>query len=82
MRPTGANELCPLLQGRKYLDYDLEALLVSLKRHESRRVIVAIQDSEAFDNAILTDLITLFKYVYHRRTVSVLSLREGKGANS
>ncbi|KAK0656122.1 origin recognition complex subunit 3 N-terminus-domain-containing protein [Cercophora newfieldiana] len=48
--------------GRRYLDYDLEALYEVLKgkREAERRVVVAFQDSEAFDNALLTDLVRLF----------------------
>ncbi|KAK3299014.1 origin recognition complex subunit 3 N-terminus-domain-containing protein [Chaetomium fimeti] len=48
--------------GRKYLDYDLESLHVFLnqQQQQSRRVVVAFQDSEAFDSGLLTDLITLF----------------------
>ncbi|GAB1311293.1 Origin recognition complex subunit 3 [Madurella fahalii] len=48
--------------GRKYLDYDLEALHVFLnqQQQQSRRVVVAFQDSEAFDSGLLADLITLF----------------------
>lgn len=49
-------------QGRKYLDYDLEALYAHVKHHEAEQVIVAFQDSEAFDTGLLSDLITLFKY--------------------
>lgn len=49
-------------QGRKYLDYDLEALYEHFKPHESKQVIVAFQDSEAFDTGLLSDLVTLFKY--------------------
>lgn len=57
-------------QGRKYLDYDLEALYAHVKHHEAEQVIVAFQDSEAFDTGLLSDLITLFKYavfcpIYH-----------------
>lgn len=50
-------------QGRKYLDYDLEALHAFLRQQQqqSRRVIVAFQDSEAFDSGLLTELITLFQ---------------------
>lgn len=47
--------------GRKYLDYDLEALHAHVKHHEAEQVIVAFQDSEAFDTGLLSDLITLFK---------------------
>ncbi|KAK0633436.1 origin recognition complex subunit 3 N-terminus-domain-containing protein [Immersiella caudata] len=43
--------------GRKYLDYDLEALHEVVK---GRRVVVAFQDSEGFDNALLADLVRLF----------------------
>lgn len=49
-------------QGRKYLDYDLEALHSHVKHHEAEQVVVAFQDSEAFDTGLLSDLITLFKY--------------------
>jgi origin recognition complex subunit 3 len=45
--------------GRKYLDYDLEALHAFMKLHGSRRVFVAFQDTEAFDTALLSDLISL-----------------------
>ncbi|KKY36599.1 putative origin recognition complex subunit [Diaporthe ampelina] len=47
--------------GRKYLDYDLEALQAHVKHQEAEQVIVAFQDSEAFDTGLLSDLITLFK---------------------
>lgn len=47
--------------GRKYLDYDLEALHAHVKHHEAEQVIVAFQDSEAFDTGLLSDLVTLFK---------------------
>ncbi|KAK4128401.1 hypothetical protein N657DRAFT_562801 [Parathielavia appendiculata] len=48
--------------GRKYLDYDLEALHVFLQQQQqqSPRVVVAFQDSEAFEGGLLTDLIALF----------------------
>lgn len=56
------------VQGRKYLDYDLEALHVFLNQQhqhqhqqQSCRVVVAFQDSEAFDSGLLTDLLTLFQ---------------------
>ena len=52
-----------MAQGRKYLDYDLEALHVFLNQQQSRRVVVAFQDSEAFESGLLTDLIALFQYV-------------------
>ncbi|KAK3330393.1 origin recognition complex subunit 3 N-terminus-domain-containing protein [Apodospora peruviana] len=46
--------------GRKHLNYDLEGLYAFLKARESRRVIIAFEDSEAFDSGLLTDLIVLF----------------------
>jgi hypothetical protein len=56
-----------MVQGRKYLDYDLEALHVFLsqqqQQQQSHRVVVAFQDSEAFESGLLTDLIALFQYV-------------------
>ncbi|KAI1176736.1 origin recognition complex subunit 3 N-terminus-domain-containing protein [Nemania sp. FL0916] len=46
--------------GRKFLNYDLEALYTYLKtspRHGL--VVIAFQDSEAFDSGLLSDLISL-----------------------
>lgn len=40
----------------------MEALYAHVKHHEAEQVIVAFQDSEAFDTGLLSDLITLFKY--------------------
>ncbi|KAL2018872.1 hypothetical protein VTK56DRAFT_297 [Thermocarpiscus australiensis] len=58
--------------GRKYLDYDLEALHVFLAQQQSRRVVVAFQDSEAFDSGLLTDLIALFHSWHDRIHFDVL----------
>ncbi|KAK0733876.1 origin recognition complex subunit 3 N-terminus-domain-containing protein [Lasiosphaeria miniovina] len=58
--------------GRKYLNYDLETLHVALDVNESPRVIVAFQDSEAFDSGLLTDLIALFHSWHDRIRFSVL----------
>ncbi|KAJ6445690.1 Carbamoyl-phosphate synthase arginine-specific large chain [Purpureocillium lavendulum] len=46
--------------GRKYLDYDLEALEASIRSQACEHVYVAFQDSESFDSGLLSDLITLF----------------------
>jgi origin recognition complex subunit 3 len=50
-------------EGRRYLDYDLEALHAYLKERRSGegtgRVLVAVQDTEAFDLALLSDLVQL-----------------------
>lgn len=49
--------------GRKYLDYDLEGLhaFLGAQQDSSRRVIVAFEDSEAFESSLLTDLLALFQ---------------------
>ncbi|KAG4433550.1 hypothetical protein IFR05_010975 [Cadophora sp. M221] len=46
--------------GRKLLNYDLEILHGHVEAHESQAVVIAFQDSEAFDTSLLADLITLF----------------------
>ncbi|KAI0400311.1 origin recognition complex subunit 3 N-terminus-domain-containing protein [Xylaria palmicola] len=46
--------------GRKFLNYDLEALYAHLKLSPRRNlVVIAFQDSEAFDSGLLSDLISL-----------------------
>ncbi|RYP06984.1 hypothetical protein DL764_002807 [Monosporascus ibericus] len=45
--------------GRKYLNYDLEALHAHLKSNPRHHVVIAFQDSEAFDSGLLSDLISL-----------------------
>jgi origin recognition complex subunit 3 len=49
-------------QGRKLLNYDLEILNGYVKAHGTKKVIVAFQDSEAFDSVLLAELIILFRY--------------------
>ncbi|KAL2065095.1 hypothetical protein VTL71DRAFT_4235 [Oculimacula yallundae] len=46
--------------GRKLLNYDLEILHGHVESHESQAVVVAFQDSEAFDTSLMADLINLF----------------------
>ncbi|KAG5967093.1 hypothetical protein E4U58_002312 [Claviceps cyperi] len=46
--------------GRRYLDYDLEALEAYVKPLQCQHVFVAFQDSEGFESDLLSDLITLF----------------------
>ncbi|KAK7951417.1 uncharacterized protein PG986_007145 [Apiospora aurea] len=61
--PSGAGEEQDLSldnDGKRYLNYDLEALRSHLAHHPSPHVIVAFQDSEAFETGLLTDLILLF----------------------
>ncbi|KAK3396482.1 origin recognition complex subunit 3 N-terminus-domain-containing protein [Sordaria brevicollis] len=60
--------------GRKYLDYDLEGLhaFLGAQQNSSRRVIVAFEDSEAFESSLLTDLLALFHSWQGRIQFSVL----------
>jgi len=59
--------------GRRFLDYDLEALHVALKaKGKSTRVVVVFQDSEAFDNGLIMDLVQLFHSWLDRIQFSVL----------
>lgn len=58
--------------GRKYLDYDLEALYAHFRPNESKQVIVAFQDSEAFDTGLLSDLVTLFNSWKDRMSFTLL----------
>ncbi|KAI1208815.1 origin recognition complex subunit 3 N-terminus-domain-containing protein [Annulohypoxylon truncatum] len=53
-------ELAAGKDGRKYLNYDLEALYAHLKSNPRRHIIIAFQDSEAFESGLLSDLISLF----------------------
>ena len=49
-------------QGRRYLDYDLEALHTSIAAQPCENVFIAFQDSEGFDSSLLSELILLFRY--------------------
>ncbi|PMB73055.1 Origin recognition complex subunit 3 [Beauveria bassiana] len=46
-------------QGKRYLDYDLEALYAYVQTQNCDQIFVAFQDSEGFDSSLLSDLITL-----------------------
>jgi origin recognition complex subunit 3 len=49
------------LSGRKYLNYDLEALREYITAQERcEHVFIAFQDSEGFDSSLLSDLVVLF----------------------
>ncbi|KAI9770252.1 MAG: hypothetical protein M1840_003410 [Geoglossum simile] len=47
-------------KGPKSLNYDLQILYDYVKIHGTDKVTIAFQDSEAFDGALLGDLITIF----------------------
>ncbi|KAI8632070.1 origin recognition complex subunit 3 N-terminus-domain-containing protein [Xylariaceae sp. FL1651] len=56
----GELELALSNDDRKFLNYDLEALYSHLKSAPRRNlIIIAFQDSEAFDSGLLSDLISL-----------------------
>ncbi|EGX90629.1 origin recognition complex subunit [Cordyceps militaris CM01] len=45
--------------GKRYLDYDLEALYAYVQTQNCDQIFVAFQDSEGFESSLLSDLITL-----------------------
>ncbi|KAI9172056.1 Origin recognition complex subunit 3 [Paramyrothecium foliicola] len=45
--------------GRRYLDYDLEALYAYSKMNGYKHIFVALEDSEGFDSGLLSELIQL-----------------------
>ena len=47
-------------KGPKLLDFDLGHVQEWLKKNRVQSVVVAIQDSEAFDTVILVELVDLF----------------------
>lgn len=51
-------------QGRKLLNYDLESLYSFVRTHGCQAVIIAFQDSEAFDTGLIADLVALFRFVH------------------
>jgi len=51
-------------KGPKLLNYDLDILRQHCERLSGQKVVLAVQDSEAFDAGVLTDLFTLLQCVY------------------
>jgi origin recognition complex subunit 3 len=51
-------------KGPKLLNYDLDILRQHCERLGGQKVVLAVQDSEAFDAGVLTDLFTLLQCVY------------------
>lgn len=50
-------------QGKvKLLNYDLRILQNWCQEHKGLKVTIAIQDTEAFDSGVLSDLVSLFRY--------------------
>ncbi|TGZ79618.1 hypothetical protein EX30DRAFT_333163 [Ascodesmis nigricans] len=60
-------------KGAKLLNYDLQILANWCAIHQGKKVIVAVQDTEAFDSGILADLVSLFG-AYQDRIPFVLLL--------
>ena len=57
-------------QGRKLLNYDLQILHDHLQTSGQGKIVVAFQDSEAFDSGLLGEVINLFRYegVYYNKS--------------
>lgn len=48
-------------QGPRLLGYDLDLLHDYVQRKGTKKLVLALRDSEAFDPGLLTDLLSLFK---------------------
>lgn len=48
-------------QGPRLLGYDLDLLNDHVQRKGTKKLVLALRDSEAFDPGLLTDLLSLFK---------------------
>ncbi|KAH8148178.1 uncharacterized protein LAJ45_07630 [Morchella importuna] len=59
-------------KGSKLLNYDLQILQNWCKLHEGQKVVIAIQDTEAFDGTILSDLVSLFSAYMDRIPFTLL----------
>jgi origin recognition complex subunit 3 len=60
-------------KGAKLLNYDLQILQNWCALHKGQKVVIAVQDTEAFDSGILADLVELFSS-YQDRIPFVLLL--------
>ena len=59
-------------EAQKLLNYDLQILHNYLGTSTCRQVIIAFQDSEAFDSSLLIDLVLLFKSWLDRIPIAIL----------
>lgn len=48
-------------KGPRLLGYDLDLLNDYVQRKGTKKLVLALRDSEAFDPGLLTDLLSLFK---------------------
>jgi len=48
-------------KGPRLLGYDLDLLNDYVQRKGTKKLVLALRDSEAFDPALLTDLLSLFQ---------------------
>lgn len=62
------------IQGPRLLGYDLDLLHDYVQRKGTKKLVLALRDSEAFDPGLLTDLLSLFKYVRYPNLVQYDSL--------
>ena len=58
--PTGKKQQ----GGPKLLNYDLQILQNWCAERPGFKVTVAVQDTDAFDSGILSDLVSLFRYIF------------------
>ncbi|KAJ5121219.1 uncharacterized protein N7515_009180 [Penicillium bovifimosum] len=58
--------------GPRLLGYDLDLLHDYVQRKKTKKLVLALQDSEAFDPGLLTDLLSLFKSWLDRIPITVL----------
>jgi hypothetical protein len=49
-------------QGPRLLPYDLNILHEYVRKKDTGRLVIAFQDSEAFDQNLLNDLLSLIRY--------------------
>ena len=52
-------------RGRKMLSYDLQIIQDWLKGRNIEKVVVALEDSEAFDNTLIADIVEILRHVDH-----------------
>ena len=50
-------------KGRKMLNYDLQIIQDWLKDRDVNKIVIALEESEAFDNSMIGDIVELFRCV-------------------
>lgn len=67
-----SSELNDLESDVKFLEYDLEGLYLWMEENELDRLIIAFQDSEAFESLVLAEMIDLLRYALLLRQAMML----------